>query len=301
MTSLRHLAYFIALGLFWGVSPSLYKLWAEIGMPPSHVIVLTGIGVGFALVGLALWRHGSVVMNRDIQLYGMGCALLMNIPFTTSLTLAAYVPPTEMALAISTSPLVSYALALVTGRENAAPRRLVAILMGLVSTVILIITRSSEGFGHVSLWSLAAFSLPVLYALYNWFTSVKAPPAADVYSLGAAESFWSGLLLLPVALLFAPPWAATQPPLGAYWTVGLAGLMWIVERIAYFTLIRETGAVYTVQATYISTPTAVIIAATFFGGAQDKWLWVSLLFLMAALYLNNTGRAKPQAATQPSA
>lgn len=301
MTSLRHIGYFIALGLFWGISPSLYKAWADIGMPPSHVIVLTGIGVGIALVGLALWRYGSVVVNKEIQLYGMGCALLMNIPFATSLTLAAYVPPTEMALAISSSPLVSYALALVTGREEATPRRLAAILMGFISTAVLILTRGDGGLGDISIWHVAAFSLPLLYAFYNWFTSVKAPPAADIYSLGAAESFWSGLLLLPVALLFAPPWAASQLPLGAYWTVGIAGLMWIVERIAYFTLIREAGAVYTIQATYVSTPTAVIIAAIFFGGAQDKWLWVSLVFLMAALYLNNSGNAKPQAATQPSA
>jgi hypothetical protein len=76
--------------------------------------------------------------------------------------------------------------------------------------------------------------------------------------------------------------------------------MWVVERIAYFTLIRDKGAVYTVQATYVATPAAVVIAAVIFGGTQDIWLWVSLALLMVALYLNNTGRGLTQSSTQPS-
>ena len=40
--------------------------------------------------------------------------------------------------------------------------------------------------------------------------------------------------------------------------------MWVVERMAYFTLIRDKGAVYTVQATYVATPAAVVIAAAYF-------------------------------------
>ena len=41
--------------------------------------------------------------------------------------------------------------------------------------------------------------------------------------------------------------------------------MWIIERIAFFTLIREKGAVYTIQAIYVSTPAAVLWAILIFG------------------------------------
>ena len=44
------------------------------------------------------------------------------------------------------------------------------------------------------------------------------------------------------------------------------------------------------QAVYLSTPAAVVIALAFYGGA-DIWLFVSLAVLMGALYLNNTGSA----------
>ena len=58
-------------------------------------------------------------------------------------------------------------------------------------------------------------------------------------------------------LYFAAPWGPSTPELFAYWTVLVAGILWIIERIAFFTLIRDKGAVYTIQAVYVSTPAAV--------------------------------------------
>ena len=101
MTSPRHLTYFVALGLFWGISPSLYRHWGVLGMPVTHVIVLTGLGVGVAL-GVICWLRGIDWFGGiRLQLFGMGCAALMNIPFALGLVFARHVPPTELALIIS--------------------------------------------------------------------------------------------------------------------------------------------------------------------------------------------------------
>jgi len=116
------------------------------------------------------------------------------------------------------------------------------------------------------------------------------PPRAHAMAAGVAESLWSGVVALPFLLLFAPPWSPEQLGLGAYATVLLACGMWVLERIAFFTLIQEKGAVFTIQAVYLSTPAAVLIALAFYGGA-DIWLFVALAVLMGALYLNNTGSA----------
>jgi drug/metabolite transporter (DMT)-like permease len=225
-----------------------------------------------------------------LQLFGLGCAILMGVPFAAGLFFARHVPATELALIISTAPIVNYLVALATGRENAAPRRLAAILLGFVSTAILVITRKGMLSGEVSWWLIAAFSLPVLYSAYNWFAASWWPPRAHAMAAGVAESFWCGILALPLALIFAPPWAPDQLPAAAYWSVLLACGLWTVERIAFFTLIQEKGAVFTVQAVYLSTPAAVVIALAVYGGA-DVWLFVALAVLMGALYLNNTGKS----------
>lgn len=290
MTSPRHLSLFLALGLFWGLSPSLYRHWGVLGIPVTHVIVITGLGVGVVLAALCQLRGIDWVGGRRLQLFGLGCAALMNVPFGLGLWFARHVPPTELALVISTAPIVNYLVALITRRENAAPRRLLAILLGFASTAILVITRKGMLSGEVSWWLVASFLLPLLYAAYNWFAAIWWPPRVHAMAAGVAESIWSGLLALPFLLLFAPPWAETQPPLDAYWTILFAIAMWTLERIAFFTLIHEKGAVFTIQAVYLSTPAAVVIALALYGGA-DIWLFVSLAVLMAALYLNNTGSA----------
>ena len=72
----------------------------------------------------------------------------MNVPFALGLFFARHVPPTELALIISTAPIVNYLVALATGRENAARRRLLAILLGFVSTAILVITPAGHAVGR---------------------------------------------------------------------------------------------------------------------------------------------------------
>jgi drug/metabolite transporter (DMT)-like permease len=291
MTSPRHLAYFVALGLFWGLSPSLYRAMGEGRVPVTHIIVLSGLGVGIALAIAAVLGKGRLNLARDVQLYGLGCAVLMNIPFALGLTFARHVPTTELALIMSLAPFFNYGVALLSGRENAVPRRLAAIATGFASTAVLILSRDGMITGRVSWWLIASFSSPVLYTAYNWFAGRYWPRGADTLSVGAAESFWSGLIVLPLLFVLAPPWSAGLPHLFAYWAVLAATVMWVIERIAFFTLMQEKGPVYTVQAVYLATPAAVIFAMLFFGGATDIWLWLSLAVLMVALYLNNTGTA----------
>jgi drug/metabolite transporter (DMT)-like permease len=299
MTSPRQFAWFISLGLFWGVSPSVYKHLAIIGMPETHTIVLTGLGVGLIMLAASLWRAGFSGFDRRLIRYGAICAFLMNLPFAYNLWLAARVPPTELAIIITLSPLFNYVLAWLMGAEDTSPRRLVAIGFGFLSTLVLIVTRSENGFGEASLWLMAAMGVPLLYTFYNSYAARNWPEGADVIQAGAAESLWSGIWMLLPLLLLNPPGAAANPALWHYWIMAALTAMWVVERVAYFTLINEKGAVYTVQATYVSTPAAVMIAALFFGGVADHWLWVSLALLMVALYLNNTGRVS-RTSTQPS-
>lgn len=117
MASPRHFAWFIALGLFWGVSPSLYKHLADVRVPVSHTIFLTGLGVGLAMWLIAARRSGAWGMPWSTLRYGAICAFLMNIPFGFNLFLAGRVPPTELAIVITTSPFFAYLVALATGWE----------------------------------------------------------------------------------------------------------------------------------------------------------------------------------------
>jgi drug/metabolite transporter (DMT)-like permease len=284
-----HLLWFIVLGCFWGLTPSFYKLMGEAGLPISHIVVYTGLIVGVALAVVPALK-GRLTLSREVLFYGLGCAALLNIPFAMSLYFSRHVPATEYALIVSTAPFWNYLLALVTGREIANRRRLLALMAGFLSSGVIIASGGGEVEGGLSLWIIGAFSVPIVYSTYNWFAGAYWPKNADILVVGAAESVFSGLLAIPFMLVLAPPWNDTAPPLFAYWTAIAASILWIIERIAFFTLIREKGAVYTIQAIYVSTPAAVLWAIMIFGKPANPWIWLSLAILMLALWLNNSQR-----------
>ncbi len=259
-------------------------------MPITHTIFYTGIGVGLIMFCMALYRTGLRNFDKRLVYYGLGCALLMNIPFGLNLYLAGFVPPTELAIIITMSPFFNYLLAMVTKHESSSPRKLLAIFFGFVSTLILILSRQGTLTGSVSWPLIASISIPLLYCAYNTFAARAWPNGADTIQAGAFESLWSGLTVLPF-LYFYQPIGSTSPSLLDHWILVAVTMMWVVERVVYFTLITQKGAVYTVQATYVSTPAAVMIGAIFFGGGTDVWLWLSLAVLMVALYFNNTGHS----------
>ncbi len=259
-------------------------------MPVTHTIFYTGIGVGLIMFCMALYRTGLRNFDKRLVYYGLGCALLMNIPFGINLYLAGFVPPTELAIIITMSPFFNYLLALITRHENSSSRKFLAIAFGFLSTLILILSRQGTLSGSISWPLIASISIPLLYCAYNTFAARAWPKGADTIQAGAFESLWSGLTVLPI-IYFYEPIGSSSPSLFDHWTLVAVTLMWVVERVVYFTLITQKGAVYTVQATYVSTPAAVIIGALFFGGGTDVWLWLSLAVLMVALYFNNTGHS----------
>jgi drug/metabolite transporter (DMT)-like permease len=284
-----YVAALVALGLFWGLSPSLYKLMGEMHIPISHIVMFTSVGVG---IGLLMTIRGPILLTRSLLFYGLGCGALLNIPFALSLEFPRHMPASDFALIISTFPLFNYLVSLVIGRERLTLARTLAMAFGFTASALLIIGNDANGEARLTGWTIAAFSVPFLYTFYNYFCSTYWPVGADIRTVGMAESFACALLAVPFLLVLEPVGAPDQPPLAHYWPLLIATAIWIIERIAYFTLIRDKGPVFTGQAVFIATPAGVIWGILIFGDPASVWLWVSLGLLMIALWLN-TRRADP--------
>lgn len=290
-----HFFHSLSLGLFWGVTPSLYKYLADVHMPVLHTMFYAGMIVGVVMLGYGLTRASHRGFDLRVVAYGFGCAALMNVPFAINLYLAAYVPPTELSIIVTLAPFFNYLFAMVIRHESATPRKMLAIVFGFTSTLVLILSHEGVISGQISWPLIVSLSIPLLYSVYDSFAAFAFPKGADTIQAGAFESLWSGALALPLIFWLSPFGVPGNPGLIQHWAVVVLALMWVVERVVFFTLITTRGAVFTAQSIYISTPTAVIMSVLFFGGGTDVWLWISLAILMVAIYLNNTsGAAKPR-------
>ena len=280
----------VGLGTFWGVSPTFYKLMANEGIPVSHIIVISGIGVGTGL-GLLRWlTTGRFRFTRAELMFGFGCGLLQNVPFAMGLWLAKYLPVTVFAVISSMAPFCSYGLALLFRREAASRMRILALVVGFTSSATLIVTRPEAANLAISGWTLLAILPTALYAVYGLFASVAWPKGMDPLTAGSVESWASSLIALPFLLALQPIGGIGEFRWG-YWTLGVITLIWTIERIAYFTMIQRSGPVTTSQAVYVSSPASVIFGATLFGERIDIWLIACLGLLLGALILNNRALA----------
>ncbi len=290
MSGIKHNTSIIGLGLFWGLSPSLYKFLGEAGIPTAQVIVLTGLGVGLGLYVLQLRQKGrSGLDRRVVWMYGLGCAALLNLAFAASLYFASRLPVTTYALIVSTTPFATYGVALAIGRESVKVWRIAALMTGFIGALVVIVARYGPAGSYANPLAFACFVLPLLFAVYNNFTAAWWPRHAGTLTVGIAKSWTSAALAAP--FLLWPGQLAQPRDFGfAYTLIVAATAMWIIERIAYFRLIRTAGPVSTMQAVYISTPGAVVIGAVLFAESPNLWLAVSLALVMIALWFDNQAR-----------
>ena len=289
MSGVLQILLVIGLGIFWGASPAVNKALGLAGVPVADIVVAAGIGVGLGLMALR-WMGGSRTrLSRAELMYGLGCGILTNIPFVVALYSIRHVPVALQAVITSTSPLWTYALAFVLGRETFNISRLAALALGLASSLAVVLTRPGATLGGVAdWWVLATLTLPLLYAVYNNFAAMAWPAKMNALTGGMVESFAAGLLgvlLYGITGPRAEPGQALQAI--GYLLLAAAVGMWVLERLCFFNLVQSFGPVTAVLATYVATPAAVLLGVLFFAEQPDVWLLLSLGLLMAALWLNN--------------
>jgi drug/metabolite transporter (DMT)-like permease len=156
----------VSLGAFWGASTPLYRLMGDVHVPITHIVFLTGAGVGAGLALICLLT-GRRFLDRRLISYGLGCGLLLNVPSALSLFFARNLPVSIYATVISTSPFWTYGLSLALARARPHPLRLLALATGFAASAILTLTRSAGG-TEAAPWHVAAsFIVPMLWAFYN--------------------------------------------------------------------------------------------------------------------------------------
>jgi drug/metabolite transporter (DMT)-like permease len=299
MSGLAQALFVIGLGLFWGISPALNKTLGLAGVPVSHILVAAGFGVGLGLMVLQRAAGERIRWRRPEILYGFACAVLINVPWGIGLAAIRHVPVTLSAVVTTTTPLWTFAFALAIGRERFSIMRLLALVVGLASCIVVIVTRPDASMAGANWWLLVTAALPLLYAGYNVFTSAAWPIGMTARTAGVVESLASGVICLP--LLFWPgPSEGNAPALQGtgYLLLFAVILMWIAERFCYFSMIQHLGSVSTVQAVYVATPAAVLFGFAWFGETVDLWLLFGLVLLMASLWLNNQAVAAANAPGQ---
>lgn len=283
----------IGLGIFWGFSPIGTKWLASLGVIPFKTIAFSSLGVGIVL--WAVWRFIGPVNLRDRQLwlFGFGCAFMLNFPFGIGLAIIQHVPVSTYSIITSTTPLFGYVLALMTGVETFTKTRALAILIGFIGAAILVVDPRDMADGTMTFaidyYLAIACVLPLLYALYHLYAARYWPKGRDTGAVSIVESLAAGIAFLPFVFLFEG--AATFDMSGWAWlALAAVTVLWIIERMTFFNIIRFFGPVSTVQAVNLATVASVVLGYLIYDEAIDERIFASGALVLFSLWLN--GRAE---------
>ena len=171
---------------------------------------------------------------------------------------------------------------LFTADEKATPNKVVGVLLGFAGVAVLIGTDFLGEIGRGLVAQLACLAATLCYALAGvWgrrFQRMGIAPTAVATGQLTAAAF----VMLPLVLLFEPPWLAAAPSANAWLALtALALFCTSLAYILYFRLLASAGATNSLLVTFLIPVTAILLGALFLG-ERLEWRSFAGMGLIAA-------------------
>ncbi|MEX2641812.1 MAG: DMT family transporter, partial [Acetobacterales bacterium] len=284
-------AMLLALGVLWGATPPLGKLAAHYGFHPvTFAFWQSGIAAVILAVMVAVRRRPLPLGRRYLFYYVMSGILGLGAPNAISFTALYHLPSGIMSVIITTVPLATYALSVVSGLERVRWRRVAGIGLGFSGCLLILLPGASLPSEGLVPWVLLGFLTPTLYAVTNVWVARYRPDGIDSLALACGMMIAAAVCMGSLALVLGV-FQPVGPPFDGADAVALAhGTIASMAFVVYFALMQRAGPVYLSQVGYIVTLTGLIWAMAVFGERYGPGVWAAVLLIFAGLYTVNRDR-----------
>ena len=281
--NLAALAFF---GLCWGLSVPLSKHAVSAGHHPLGMIIwqLSAVVIVFgaygALKATAL-HHGRHHVRYLLLIIVLGTL----VPNTLSLLALAQLPAGIMALVIATVPIFSLLIALLIKIEVFSFWRMLGVVAGVASLVLIAMPESALPDPAAAPWILVGIIAPLCYAIEGNYVAIKAPKDLSAMATLFGASLIGLIVLWPIVYLNGwqvPVWVVWD---SSRWAMLGAAGGHMIAYTGYLWLLGRAGAVFTSQVAYIVTLTGVITSIVFLGERYGALLWIAVALMLLALAL----------------
>ena len=133
-------------------------------------------------------------------------------------------------------------------------------------------------------WLLLATLVPVSYAIHHNFTARFWPADSDSYQVACGEAIFACLIMLGFAL-FDWQWQDVQSWNQGHAAILIMAVIALIDIWIYFELIRLKGPIFTSHANYFMVVSGVFWGMLIFAERPSLLTWLSVVLLVASLYL----------------
>lgn len=268
-------ALLVVLGLLWSLRLSAIKAAGQSGIPVYIVVMFSALGIAIFFSVFALMRRDWPPVDRPtLGFYGLSGLLGFLAPFALETAVGPHLPVFVFVVIIATMPLFTFVVSALIGQEILRPAPIIAISLGFAGAVAILwdISRDTHSVEVGAWWMLAAFGVPLLYALNTVFIASRWPTHTSPVNVAQAQA----LIVFAAALLGGAVSGATDAwPLVA---LNVPAMLMIVlgeglAMVVYLRITRDYGATYVSFANYASIVFAALIGAGWF---EDRLTAVTL-------------------------
>jgi drug/metabolite transporter (DMT)-like permease len=263
----RHWAILLVLSVLWGGSFFFIEIALDTVAPFTLVLIRVVIAAAFLWVFL-LARGERLAMPPGAALAFLVLALLNNVvPFVMFAWAQEEINGGLASILNATTPIWGVIVAhIFTADERATPGKIVGVLLGFTGVAVMIGVDFLSRVGVAVLAQLACLLATLCYALAGvWalrFRGMGVPPVA----VATGQLTAAAIVMLPLVLIFEPPWRAS-PPSPEAWAalIALALFCTSLAYILYFRLLASAGATNSLLVTFLIPVTAILLGVLILG------------------------------------
>jgi drug/metabolite transporter (DMT)-like permease len=253
----------LLLSVIWGGSFFFIELAIDTVAPLTLVLIRVALAAAMLWIFL-LVRGERLAMPPGAASSFLVLALLNNvIPFTMFAWAQQSITGGLASILNATTPIWGVIVAnAFTADEKATPAKVAGVLLGFGGVALMIGPDFLGQIGTGVLAQLACLAATLCYALAGvWarrFRNMGVPPVA----VATGQLTASTLVMLPLVLLFEPPWRAAAPSPQAWLAlIALALFCTSLAYILYFRLVASAGATNSLLVTFLIPITAILLGA----------------------------------------
>ncbi len=285
-TALKPYLWLIAIAAGWGLTLPLTKIAVSTGH--GHFgLIFWQLVIGAVFLGLiTLIRRRGLPWNRKVIPFYVIIALIGTvIPNTASYQAIAVLPSGIVSILLSLIPMLAYPIALLLGNDLFSARRLFGLCVGLSAILLIIGVPDALPDPAMLLFIPVGIIAPLLYAFEGNFVARWGTGGAGPIQLLCGASMVGAVIALPLAVgtgQFIDPvrvWGAPE------WAFVASSLIHAGVYTAYVLIVRQYGAVFSVQVSYLVTVFGIGWAMVILNESYTGPVWIALVLMLTGMYL----------------
>lgn len=276
----------VVLAVAWGATVSLTTVFMRSGIDPLLATFWSGVVGVVILSGYLLARRLRPPFGpRYLLLYAI-CGLLGTaLPSVLAFASAAHLSAGVRSVMFALIPMMTLTLAALIGRETTGPKRLLGLVLGAASVLVLLRPGDTTVMPAQYIWLAASVLTVTCYALENIVIDTLRPAGLDSFVALWGMLLVASLMTLPVLLWRGVP---LLPPFGAD-LYGLSFLLMGALNVlcygGYILLIGRSGPVFASQTSYLTPPTGIVWGVIMLGESITATIVMSVVLALAGVAL----------------